>query len=128
MENFSILVPLLSVYFLVIASGCAESPAYDAPKRCCKLRYGSVVCTLVVLLAMFVSSLFTSSNPEHYKIAWPLFLLCDIPAIVVTFIGLYEVKQKRGTELKNFEANLATGFLSSSIFMQVAYLIYWLVA
>lgn len=127
MNDLSITVPLLSVYFLLIASGCAELPDLEAPKRCNKLRYGSLICTALFLLAMFAWMIFFSGEPKNHKIADALLWSCNAPAFVVAFVGLYEVQQKRGTELKNFEAAAALGFLSAAIFVQVVYLIYLLV-
>ncbi|MCI5635159.1 MAG: hypothetical protein MR350_06915 [Alphaproteobacteria bacterium] len=100
----------------------------DAPKRCSKLRYGSLICTALFLLAMFAWMIFFSDEPQNHKMADVLFWSCNAPAFVMAFVGLYEVQQKRDTELKKFEAAAAFGFLYAAISIQVAYLIYLLVA
>ncbi len=127
MNDLSITVPLLSVYFLLIASGCAELPDLKASKRCSKLRYGSLICTALFLLAMFAWMIFFSGEPKNHEMPDVLFWSCNAPAFVMAFVGLYEVQQKRGTELKKFEAAAAFSFLYAAIFVQVVYLIYLLV-
>ena len=127
MENLFILVPLLSVYFLIVASGCAESPELRAPKRCQILYYGCMLCTVLLLLTMFVVALFSFSDPEFYMIAWSSFWFCNVSATIVALSGLVEIRKKRDAKLKKFEAKFAVVFLFAAIFVQFVYFIYWLI-
>lgn len=77
---------------------------------------------------MFAWMIFFSGEPQNHKMADVLFGSCNAPAFVMAFVGLYEVQQKRDAELKKFEAAAAFGFLYAAISVQVAYLIYLLVA